>query len=55
LNAFNLNTFPNIKLKSTTTQDPENIIKSLKPKNTYGYDEITTNLLKLTWFILIDL
>jgi hypothetical protein len=51
----NLNFFPNIKLKSTTTQETENIIKSLKPKNTYGYDEIPTNLLKLTWCILIHL
>jgi hypothetical protein len=52
---FNLNSFPNIKLQSTTTEETENIIKSLKPKNTYGYDEIPINILKLTWFILIHL
>jgi hypothetical protein len=32
LNAFN-SSFPNIKLKSATTQETENIIKYLKPKN----------------------
>jgi hypothetical protein len=46
LNACN-NSCPNIKLKSATTWETENIIKSLKPKNTYGYDEIPTNLLKV--------
>jgi hypothetical protein len=45
LDAFN-NWFPNLILKPTTTQEIEDIIKSLKPKNTYGYDEISTNLLK---------
>jgi hypothetical protein len=35
LNACN-NSFPNIKVKSTTTQEIENNGKSLKPKNTYG-------------------
>jgi hypothetical protein len=43
--AFN-NLFPNVNLKFTTTKEIENIIKSLKPKNTHGYDEISTNLLK---------
>jgi hypothetical protein len=37
---------PNINLKFTTTKEIENIIKSLKPKNSHGYDEISTNLLK---------
>jgi hypothetical protein len=46
LDAFN-NSFPNVLLKPTTTQEIEDIIKSLKPKNTYGYDEISTNLLKI--------
>jgi len=40
------NSFPNIKLKSTTTQDSKNIIKSLKTKNTYWYNKIPTDLLK---------
>jgi hypothetical protein len=36
LNAFN-NSLPNIQVKSTT-QETENISKSLKPKNTYGFN-----------------
>ena len=42
LNAFN-NPFP-----KSTTQETENIIKSLKRKNTYRYDEVPTNLLKIS-------
>ena len=34
--------------KPTTTTEIENIIKALKPKNSYGYNEISTKLLKLT-------
>jgi hypothetical protein len=34
--------YPNIKLKSLSTKEVENIIKSLKLKNSYGYDEIPT-------------
>jgi hypothetical protein len=37
-----------MKLISTTKQANENIIKYLKPKNTYGYDEIPTNLLNIS-------
>ena len=47
VNAINKN-FPNIKMKPMTTQEIENIIKFLKPKNTYGYNEIPTKLLKLS-------
>ncbi|PNF17558.1 hypothetical protein B7P43_G15556, partial [Cryptotermes secundus] len=43
--AFN-NSFPNINLKFSTRKEIENIIKSLKPKNSHGYDEISTKLLK---------
>jgi hypothetical protein len=32
----------------TTTTEIEHIIKTLKPKNSYGYDEISTKLLKIT-------
>jgi hypothetical protein len=46
-NAFN-NPFPNIQLKFSTTKEIENIIKSLKSKNTCGYDEISTKLLKIS-------
>jgi hypothetical protein len=34
--------------KPTKTTEIENIIKTLKPKNSYGYDEISTKLLKIT-------
>jgi len=34
-----------------TTSEIENIMKTLKPKNSYGYDEISTKLLKITAFI----
>jgi hypothetical protein len=38
------NPFPKI----STTKEIENIIKSLKPKNKCGYDEISTKLLKIS-------
>jgi hypothetical protein len=34
--------------KPTTTTEIEHILKTLKPKNSYGYDEISTKLLKIT-------
>jgi hypothetical protein len=40
------NSFLNIQLKFSTTKEIECIIKSLKPKDTCGYDEIFTKLLK---------
>lgn len=45
LQAF-MNPFPNIKLNFLSTKEVENIIKSLKLKNSYGYDEISTKVLK---------
>jgi len=41
------NPFPNINLKSISTKEIENIIKSLKPKYFSGYDGITTKLIKI--------
>jgi hypothetical protein len=41
------NPFPNFNLKSISTKEIENIIKSLKPKNSSGYDEISTKLTKI--------
>jgi hypothetical protein len=32
----------------TTTEEIERIIKSLKTKNSYGYDEISTKILKIS-------
>jgi hypothetical protein len=46
VNAINKN-FPNTKIKPTT-QEIEIFIKPLKPKNTFGYNEISTKLLKLS-------
>jgi hypothetical protein len=40
--------FTNIKLKYTTINEIEKIIKELKNKNSYGYDEITTKILKIS-------
>jgi len=42
------NPFPNINLKSVSTKEIKNIIKSLKPKNSLGYDGISTKLLKIS-------
>jgi len=41
------NPFQNINLKSTSTREIENIIKYLKPKNSSGYDGISTKLVKI--------
>ena len=42
------NSFPNINLKSISTKEAENIIKSLKPKNSSGYDGICIKLIKIS-------
>jgi hypothetical protein len=47
--------FPNINLKSSSTKDIENVIKSLKPKNSYGYDGISTKLKKISSTFIISL
>jgi hypothetical protein len=39
--------FPNINLKSISTKEFENVIKSLKRKNSSGYDGISTKLIKI--------
>jgi Notch-like protein len=38
--------FPSIKFKHTSTREIKKIISSLKPSNSYGYGEISTNILK---------
>jgi hypothetical protein len=40
--------FPNIKLNFMSSKEIENIIKSLKPKNSSGYDGISTRILKIS-------
>ena len=42
------NPFPNINLKSVSTKEIKNIIKSLNPQNSSGYDGISTKLLKIS-------
>jgi hypothetical protein len=39
-------TYPRMECKCTTTQEIEQITKSLKTKNSYGYNEISTKILK---------
>jgi hypothetical protein len=43
-----LTPFPEIKFEPMSTKETENIIKSLKPKNSNGYDEISVNILKIS-------
>jgi hypothetical protein len=38
--------YPSMECKYTTTKEIEQIIKSLKTKHSYGYDEISTKILK---------
>ena len=40
--------FPNINFKNTSTKEIENIIRSLKAKESHDYDGITTNILKIS-------
>jgi len=40
--------YPRMEYKCTTTKEIEQIIISLKTKNSYGYDEISTKILKIS-------
>jgi hypothetical protein len=40
--------FPNINFKNTSAKEIKNIIKPLKAKESYGYDGITTKILKIS-------
>jgi hypothetical protein len=46
--AFN-KTYASMDVKCTTTKEIEQIIKSLKTKNSYGYDKIYTKILKISF------
>jgi len=46
--AFN-KPYPSMEHKCTSTKEIERIIKSLKTKNSYGYDEISTKNLKVSY------
>ena len=41
-------TFPDINFTNTSPKEIENIIQSLKAKESYGYDGITTKILKIS-------
>jgi hypothetical protein len=45
--AFN-QPFPTINFKCVSSKEHEDITKSLKTKNSHGYDETTTKILKLS-------
>jgi hypothetical protein len=45
--AFN-KPYPSTECKCTTTKEIEQIIKSHKTKNPYGYNKISTNILKIS-------
>jgi len=47
LNLFH-KPFPSIKFKNTTPKEIEKIINSLKIKASSGYDEVSTNILKIS-------
>ena len=40
--------YPSMEWKFTTTEETEQIIKSLKTKNSYEYDETSTKILKIS-------
>jgi len=43
-----IKTYTSMEIKCTLTKEIEQIIKSLKTKNSYGYDEIFRKILKLS-------
>jgi len=46
--------FPHIKLTPVSTKEISEIIKSLKWKNSHGYDEIPTKILKISLPFIIS-
>jgi hypothetical protein len=42
-----VNPFPKINFKHTTSKEVESIIKSFKPMNSNGYEEILVKILKI--------
>jgi hypothetical protein len=41
------NPFPTLKLSPVSTKEIKNIIRSIETKNSHGYDEISTKILKI--------
>jgi hypothetical protein len=48
LSKISHNPFPNITFNNTSTKETERTIKSLRVKNSHGYDGITTKMLKVS-------
>ena len=48
LNQVFIRLFPNIKLTPVSTKEVSEIIKSLKWKNSHGYDEIPIKIMKIS-------
>jgi hypothetical protein len=48
LSKLSHNPFPNITFNNTSTKEIERIIKSIRVKNSHGYDGITTKKLKVS-------
>jgi hypothetical protein len=48
LTKISHNPSPNIKFNNATTKDIERIIKSIRVKNSHGYDEITKKMPKVS-------
>jgi len=52
--AFN-QPFPAVNLKCVSSKETENITKSLKIKNSHGYDKISTKILKPSMYYISSL
>jgi hypothetical protein len=50
-----LNPFPNIKCNYASKKEIESIIKSLKPTNSHGYDEISFKILNVSSHLISSL
>jgi hypothetical protein len=48
LSQISHNPFPNITFNNTSTKEIEKIIKSVRIKNSHGYDGITTKMIKVS-------
>ena len=44
--------YPSIKYHGTTTNKIENLIKSLKSSNSFGYDEVPDEFVKIMYFFI---
>jgi hypothetical protein len=48
LKQNNVDSPPSLEIRTFSTKEITSIIKALKTKNSYGFDEISTNLLKIS-------